>query len=122
MLIKRIRRQSDAKIPVCNPVGGKLLLRPSTSYNKLLGRVVLRILSDIQDGALLQKYTRAIRCWLFLQTAQPQMFEIYIKKTMGNRKFYGGALIWRGYFLGIRKILFQCEKKMELSPKEEAVK
>ena len=32
------RIQGESKIPLCNSSGGKLLLRPSSSYNKLLGR------------------------------------------------------------------------------------
>ena len=44
-----------SKIPLCNTSGGELLLRPSLSYNKLLGRVAFRILSSIYDGALLRK-------------------------------------------------------------------
>ena len=61
VLIKRVTRQGESKINLCNPSGRKLLLRPCTSYNKLLGRIVLRILSTIQDGALLQKQAAAIR-------------------------------------------------------------
>ena len=37
------------------PCGGKHLLRPSSSYNKLLGRVAFKILSNIHGGALLRK-------------------------------------------------------------------
>ena len=37
------------------PSGGKLLLGPSSSYNKLLGRVAFRILSNIHDGSLPRK-------------------------------------------------------------------
>ena len=55
MLIKGIRRQSESKIPLPNPSGGKLLLRPSLSYNKLLGSGVPRTLSNIYDEAFLQK-------------------------------------------------------------------
>ena len=33
----------DSKIPSCKPSGGKLLLRSSSSYNKLLGRVAFKI-------------------------------------------------------------------------------
>ena len=32
-VIKKIRRQDESKIPLLNPIGGKLLLGPSTSYN-----------------------------------------------------------------------------------------
>ena len=31
-----------SEIPLCNPSGEKLLLRPFLSYNKLLGRVAFR--------------------------------------------------------------------------------
>ena len=61
VIIKRIRRQDESRIPLRSPSGGKLLLRPSAGCNKLLGRVVLRILSNIQDEALLQKQATAIR-------------------------------------------------------------
>ena len=54
-----IRKQGEFEIPFYNPSGGKFLLRPSSSYNKLLGRVAFRILSNIplkiHDGALLRK-------------------------------------------------------------------
>ena len=42
------------KIPLCNP-SGRMFLRTSLSYNNLLGRVAFKILSNIHDGALLQK-------------------------------------------------------------------
>ena len=51
----RIRWQWESKITLCNPSGGKLLLRLSLSYNKLLGRIAFRILSNIHGGALLGK-------------------------------------------------------------------
>ena len=53
-------RQGESKIPLCNPSGGKLLLKPSSSYNKLLVRVAFRILSNIHDGALLGKLALTI--------------------------------------------------------------
>ena len=40
VLMKRIKRQGDSKIPLCNPSGGKYPLRPSASYNKFLDRNV----------------------------------------------------------------------------------
>ena len=52
---QRIRRQRESKITLCNASGGKFLLRPSSSYNKLLGRIAFRILSNIHDGAFLGK-------------------------------------------------------------------
>ena len=55
VLVKIIRRLDEPKIPLSNPSGGKLLLRPSASYNELLGRVVFRIPPNIHDGPLLQK-------------------------------------------------------------------
>ena len=55
VLIKRIRRQGVSEIALCNPSGAKLPVRPSSTYNKLLGRIAFRILSNIHDGALLQK-------------------------------------------------------------------
>ena len=55
-LIKRIRRQGEPKIPLCNLIGGKLLLGPFLSQNKLLLRVAFRTLVKTHDGALLQKY------------------------------------------------------------------
>ena len=44
-----------SKIPLRKPSGGKPLLRTSSRYNKLLGSVEFRILSNIHDGALLSK-------------------------------------------------------------------
>ena len=58
MLIKGIRRYSECKIPLPNPSGGKLLFRPSVSYNKLLGSGVSRTLSNISDEAFLQNNER----------------------------------------------------------------
>ena len=58
MLIKGIRRYSECKIPLPNPSGGKLLLRLSVSYNKLLGSGVSRTLSSISDEAFLQNNER----------------------------------------------------------------
>ena len=55
VLIKGTRRHSECKIPLPNPSGGKLLFRPSVSYNKLLSSGVSRTLSNIYDGAFLQK-------------------------------------------------------------------
>ena len=52
---QRISMQGESKITLCNPSGGKLLLRPSSSYNKLLGRIAFRILSNIHDEAVLGK-------------------------------------------------------------------
>ena len=43
-------RQGETEIPLYSPSGGKLLLRPSSSYD-LLGRVTFRILSNIYDEA-----------------------------------------------------------------------
>ena len=48
-----------------------ILLRPSASYNKLLGRVAFRILSEFHDGDLLGKYPTALRRWLFSQKSSP---------------------------------------------------
>ena len=50
--IKRIRRQGESKIPFCIPTGEKLLLRPSSSCNKLLGRVTFILLSSNLNGTL----------------------------------------------------------------------
>ena len=61
VLITKIKRQGKSKISLCNSIGGKLLLRPFASYNKLLGTVELRILSNIQDGAFLQKQASVIK-------------------------------------------------------------
>ena len=43
-------RQGETEIPLYSPSGGKLLFRPSSSYD-LLGRVTFRILSNIYDEA-----------------------------------------------------------------------
>ena len=48
-------RQGMSNIPLCNPSDGKPLLRLSSSYNRLLVRDAFRILSNIHEGALLQK-------------------------------------------------------------------
>ena len=48
-------RQGESKILLCNLSDGKLLLTLSVSYNKLLDKVASKILSNILDGALLQK-------------------------------------------------------------------
>ena len=58
VLIKRIRRQGEYKIPNIN--GGKLLRRFSSSYRKLLDRVIFRILSNINGGATLRKYVERL--------------------------------------------------------------
>ena len=58
MPIKGITRYSECKIPLPNPSGGKLLFRPSVSYNKLLGSGVSRTLSNISDEAFLQNNER----------------------------------------------------------------
>ena len=50
---KSREKEVEFKIPLCNPSGGELLIRPSSSYNKLLGRVAFRILSNIHDGFFL---------------------------------------------------------------------
>ena len=84
MLIKRIKKQGESKIPLCNPSDGKLLLRPSASYNKLFGRIALRILSNIQDGALLQKQATALRRWLFPQkSSTADVRNSFFKKRWG---------------------------------------
>ena len=44
------QEKGKSEIPFCSPSGGKLLLRRSSSYNNLLGKVVFRILSNIHDG------------------------------------------------------------------------
>ena len=68
VLIKGIiGRQGEFKIPLRNSSGGQVPLRPSASYDNLLGRVVFRTLSNIYNGAFLGKQPTAIRCWLFSQ-------------------------------------------------------
>ena len=47
---RRTRRQGESEIPLCKPSGGKLLLRPSSDYNRLLESVACRTLSNIYDG------------------------------------------------------------------------
>ena len=51
-------------LPCLNQVG-KSFVRPTSNYNKLLGRVAFRILSNIHDGALLRKQPTALTRWLF---------------------------------------------------------
>ena len=53
--IGRIRRQGQFMVLLCNPSSEKFLLRPSSSCNKSLDRVSFRILSNSDDGAVLQK-------------------------------------------------------------------
>ena len=65
--IKIIRSQSKSKIPLCNPSGGKILLRASASYVKLLARVAFRTLPNIHDGAHSRKKPTDLRHWLFPQ-------------------------------------------------------
>ena len=60
-------RQGESNIPLCNPSGGKILLRAPTSYNKVLDRVAFRILSNIHDGAPMRKQPTALRHWQFPQ-------------------------------------------------------
>ena len=67
--IKIIKREGESKIPLCNPSGGKILLRASASYNKLLGRAAFRILPDFHDGVPLRKQPASLRHWLFPQKA-----------------------------------------------------
>ena len=71
ILLFRVNQENlgagESKIPLCDPSGRKLLLRPSSSYNKLMGWVAFRILSKIHNGALLQKQSTVLACWLFLQ-------------------------------------------------------
>ena len=45
-------KQGKSEIPLCNPSGGKLLLRVSSICKKLLRRATLSVLSNIHDGAL----------------------------------------------------------------------
>ena len=47
VLIKKIRRYGESKIPVSNNSDGKLPLKPSRSDNKSLGRVIFRIMSNV---------------------------------------------------------------------------
>ena len=55
-----------SKIPSCNPSGEKFL-RPTSSYNRFLGRVAFKILSTIHNGALSWKYPTALTFWSFQQ-------------------------------------------------------
>ena len=55
VLIERITRQGVSKIPLCNPSGAKLPVRPSSTYNKLSGRIAVRIFPNIHGGFLLRK-------------------------------------------------------------------
>ena len=77
--LRKLRgRFKDSKIPLCNPRAGKNLLRPSASSNKLLEKVASKILPNIQDGALLQKFVfsqRAKDVDYFCKKAPSQMFD-----------------------------------------------
>ena len=67
-LIKRIRKQGESKIPLCNPSGGKLPLRTSVSYNKLLGGGVFRTPQNIYDEAFFAKIVNGFKTLtVFLQ-------------------------------------------------------
>ena len=70
VLFKEMRTRSQFKIlsfcfwcksEIClrNHSGGKLLLKPFSSYNKLLGRILFRFPSNIHDGALPRKQPTA---------------------------------------------------------------
>ena len=50
-----------SKILLYNSSGGKILLRASAGYNKLLGRLEFRILPNIHDGAPPRKQPTALR-------------------------------------------------------------
>ena len=69
----------ESNIPLCTSSGRKLLLRPSSSYNELLGRVgfrnLLNILSKIQDGAVLPKQPIALHVDYICKKISPQMFD-----------------------------------------------
>ena len=56
--MKRTRRQGEYKIPDTNT--GKLLRKPSSSFEKLLDGVTFRILSNIKGGASLRKYVERL--------------------------------------------------------------
>ena len=56
VLIKAMGKWSESKIRLPNFSGGNFLLRPSLSYNKLLGSSVSRTLSNIYEGPFLRKY------------------------------------------------------------------
>ena len=53
---KELGGRTSVKIPSTN--GGEVLCRFSSSYGNLFNRVVYRILSNINDGANLQKYVK----------------------------------------------------------------
>ena len=70
VLLKEMRTRSQFKIlsfcfwcksEIClrNHSGGKLLLKPFSSYNKLLDRILFRFLSNIHDGVLPRKQPTA---------------------------------------------------------------
>ena len=51
---KRLKKEGKYRIPNTN--GGKLLRKPSSSFEKLLDRVTFSVLSNINGGAFLRKY------------------------------------------------------------------
>ena len=62
--------------------GGKLLRRFSSSYRKLLNRVAFRILSNINDGAILRKYLEHLKM-IGLTTVILMVFYTYGDLVLG---------------------------------------
>ena len=54
-------RDQRVKIPLCNPNAGKILLRASASYNKLLGIAEFRTLPNIYHGSSPRKQSTVLR-------------------------------------------------------------
>ena len=75
VLIKGIRSYGESKIPLHNPSGGKLLLRPPASSNELLGRVLFRTLSNIYDQVFLRIWPTNLRRDCFLKNSSAAMFD-----------------------------------------------
>ena len=76
VLIKKIKRYGESRFPSRKPSGKKLPLRPSAIYNKLLGRGVFRIMSNIQDKAFFAKTVNGFRTLtVFAKKAPSQMFD-----------------------------------------------
>ena len=70
--------------------GGKLLRRFSSSYRKLLNRVAFRILSNINDGAILRKYLEHLKM-IGLMMVILMVFYTY------------GELVLRGFLRNFKK-------------------
>ena len=100
-------------IPLCNSIGGKLLLIPSLSYNKLFVRVTFRILSNINDGAFLWKQPTTLTRWLFL-------LEISTKRFLTRRRLFCRLKVLSLWGVGGLQVYGICSRRLVHSEVTEA--